>query len=69
MPLLFNFCAPSFSSLLLCQIDNLSGLIGCELVLDSYTSFLTFAMLCFLSLDLVPGLSLADFSIVWALLA
>jgi hypothetical protein len=69
MPLFFNFCAPSFPSLLLCQIDNPSGLLGCELVLHDDTSSLTFDILGFLNSDLVPGLSLTDFYIVWALLA
>jgi hypothetical protein len=69
MPLFFNSCALSFSSLLLFYIDNSSGLIGCELVLDNDTSSLTFGILDFLSLDLVPGLLLADFPIVWTLLA
>jgi hypothetical protein len=69
MPLFFSSCTPSFSILLLCRIDNSSGLLSCELVLDSDTSPLTFGTLGFLGLDLVSGLSLHDFSIVWALLA
>jgi hypothetical protein len=69
MPLFFNSCAPSFSILLLCQIDNPIGLFGCELVLDNGTSFLTFGTLGFLSSDLISGLLLANFSIVWELLA
>jgi hypothetical protein len=69
MPLLFNSCTPSFPSLSLCQTDNPSGLLNCELVLDNDTSSLIFSTLGFLSLDLIPGLSLADFSIVWALLS
>jgi hypothetical protein len=43
MPLVFSSCALSFSSLL-CQIDNLSGLLGC------------LGTLGFLCLDLVPRL-------------
>jgi hypothetical protein len=56
MPLSFSSSAPSFYSLL-CHIDNLSGLLGC------------LGTLGFLSSDLVPGLSLANFLIVWVLLA
>jgi hypothetical protein len=61
MPLFFSSCAPSFSSLLLCQFDNHCGLLGCELVLNDDMSSLALGILGFLNLDLLPGLSVLSF--------
>jgi hypothetical protein len=57
MPLFFNSCAPSFSSF------QLGISVGHD------TSSLTFGTLGLLSSDLILGLSLDDFYIVWALVA
>ena len=57
---LLQLLCTEFCSLLLCQIDNPSGLIDYELVLDSDTYSLPSGTLGFLSSDLIPGLLLDD---------